>query len=68
MLQACGFQKITSITEEAILAYLAGQHNRDDDSKRHSLGIVTSNHHIKAMKGFTRWLVSDPRVPILSSA
>ncbi len=34
----------------------------DGKPKRRKIGVATSNHHLAAMRGFTRWLVRDRRL------
>lgn len=35
----------------------------DGKPKRRKIGVATSNHHLAAVRSFTRWLVRDRRMP-----
>jgi len=52
--KACGWQTVADIAAGAVVQCLA-------DLRRHGLSIQTSNHHLRAVKQFGRWLVRDRR-------
>jgi site-specific recombinase XerD len=52
--KACAWQKITDIAAGQVVQCLA-------DLRKQGLSIQTSNHHLRAVKQFGRWLVRDRR-------
>ena len=53
-LKACRFATIPDISASRVQGFLG-------DLRREGFGIGTSNHYLRAMKMFTRWLVKDRR-------
>ena len=53
-LKACRFATIPDISASRVQGFLG-------DLRREGYGIATSNHYLRAMKMFTRWLVKDRR-------
>jgi len=53
-LKACRFATIPDISASRVQGFLG-------DLRREGFGIATSNHYLRAMKMFTRWLVKDRR-------
>lgn len=53
-LTACRFKTIGEISASRVQAFLG-------DLRRQGFGIATSNHYLRAMKMFTRWLIKDRR-------
>lgn len=53
-LKACHFAMIRDISASRFQGFLG-------DLRRGGFGIATSNHYLRAMKMFTRWLVKDRR-------
>lgn len=54
IIEGCGFKRITDITADSVESYLAEQ-------RRGGMGAQTSNHYLRSMKGFTRWLFRSKR-------
>ena len=52
--KACGWQKLSDIAAGQVVQCLA-------DLRKQGLSIQTSNHHLRAVKQFGRWLVRDRR-------
>jgi integrase len=54
VLKGCKFDKINQISASRVQEFLAGL-------RRKGRSIATSNHYLRAIKMFTRWLVRDRR-------
>jgi integrase len=75
---ACHFRRLTEIQASAVDTFLADARtigiaivdaagkpvaDVDGNPKRRKIGVATSNHHLAAIRSFTRWLVRDRRLP-----
>jgi integrase len=56
IIDGCGFRFIADVSASSVTEWLAACRSGDED-----MGIATSNHYLTAVKGFSRWLVSDRR-------
>ena len=54
VIRKCKFRKISDISASKVQKCIAGL-------RRNELSISTCNHYLRAIKGFTRWLVRDRR-------
>jgi hypothetical protein len=53
---SCGWKTLQDIDPNDVQRYLA-------DRREKGLGRQTSNHYLRAIKGFSRWLARDRRIP-----
>ena len=73
ILDGCRFRRWEDLSAEAVLSWLAQQRQETRQKDRYGFGLVTTNHYITAIKGFSRWLAGGrnghgngdkPRVPV----
>ena len=58
ILTGCHFHRIRDFKAERVMPWINEQ--RETNPK---FGVRTANHHIRAIKGFARWLVTHGRMP-----
>ncbi len=56
VLSDCRFTFVSDLSASRVLTCLA-------DCRSNGLSVVSSNHHLQAVKAFARWLVRDQRIP-----
>ena len=76
--KSCGFRRLSEIQASAVAAFLADARqigipvvdangkpvaDADGKPKLRTIGVATSNHWLAAVRGFSRWLVRDRRLP-----
>ena len=65
IVDGCRFKRIGDISASAVATWLknrrAADGSRDENGRQIRFGIASSNHHLTAIKAFSRWLVTDRR-------
>jgi integrase len=61
VLDGAGIRKLSHLSASKVLDVLASL--RDGDGEDEGLNLETINHHIRALKAFSRWLWRDGRLP-----
>ena len=62
LIQGCGFRKIGDFDAVVIEDWLAKQRKTNGD--RRGISVQTSNHYLRAIKQFTRWLTRHKRLRV----